>query len=93
MKLSGEEWASHMAKNLASLHASCTKELGREQADRLVRLALDAAERRTMKLLSDRDIKCACPRNDAMRCAKLRYGDTDEPCDCACHEADDDEQG
>lgn len=51
LKLSGEEWASHMAKNLAYLHAACVKELDRDQADRLVRLALDAAERKTWELI------------------------------------------
>jgi hypothetical protein len=51
LKLSGEEWASHMAKNLANLHASCVEECGRDAADRLVRLALDAAERKTWELI------------------------------------------
>jgi hypothetical protein len=64
LKLSGEEWASHMAKNLANLHASCVKDLGRDAADRLVRLALDAAERKTWELIDARDVAPISPRTN-----------------------------
>lgn len=42
-------------------------------------------------------IKCACPRDDAYECIRVRYGrdllfdddpdprGDDEPCECACH--------
>lgn len=31
-------------------------------------------------------MSCACLRDDALDCARARYGATDEPCDCGCHE-------
>lgn len=30
--------------------------------------------------------RCACVRTDALDCAEDRYGATDEPCDCFCHQ-------
>ena len=34
---------------------------------------------------------CGCPKDDALDCAKSRYGGTVEPCECSCHEADEDQ--
>jgi hypothetical protein len=35
--------------------------------------------------------RCACLSSDARRCIEYRYGDDDgEPCECACHERDED---
>lgn len=31
--------------------------------------------------------ECACRHHDAMDCARRRYGDTDEACECCCHDA------
>ena len=36
---------------------------------------------------------CACLRDEPLDCARARYGDTDEACDCICHYADDDADG
>ena len=40
--------------------------------------------------------RCACPSTDAQECVEVRYGVTDdeardEPCECACHETDEDD--
>jgi hypothetical protein len=29
---------------------------------------------------------CACHSDDALECARARYGDTNEQCDCVCHD-------
>jgi hypothetical protein len=29
---------------------------------------------------------CACAHDDALGCAHARHGDTDEPCECQCHD-------
>jgi hypothetical protein len=36
--------------------------------------------------------RCACPTSDPFACARARYGDDNdrEPCECSCHERDDD---
>jgi len=34
--------------------------------------------------------RCACLRDDAVDCARARYGDTAEPCECCCHSASED---
>ncbi|MGG5810970.1 hypothetical protein [Falsiroseomonas sp. CW058] len=40
---------------------------------------------------------CACPSSDARTCIAIRYGrdrycdDPTEPCECACHQEDDDD--
>jgi hypothetical protein len=35
---------------------------------------------------------CACLHDDALDCARERYGDdTDEPCDCVCHDEPEDD--
>jgi hypothetical protein len=52
--------------------------------------------------MSAREIKCACKSLDAFRCWEIRYGfDADAdmadiemdggPCQCACHDADEDD--
>jgi hypothetical protein len=33
-------------------------------------------------------MECACVRDEALDCARARYGDTDEPCECPCHEVE-----
>lgn len=43
-----------------------------------------------------REARCACPSTDAGECVEMRYGITsdearDEPCECACHESDEDD--
>ena len=30
--------------------------------------------------------RCACLRDHALDCAQARYGDTDEECECICHD-------
>lgn len=34
-------------------------------------------------------MSCACPRDDPLDCARARYGDADESCECICHYEDD----
>ncbi len=50
--------------------------------------ALEEDERRR---ICREEAVCACVRDDALDCAQARYGATDEPCECCCHEADPDD--
>jgi hypothetical protein len=52
MEISGEDYASHIAKNLARLHAAWMEEANRETADEFVRLVLETAEREAFELIS-----------------------------------------
>lgn len=59
------------------------------KGDRVLSVMRSDGMPRTLSVMIDmgtvKGHKCACVRDDALDCAQARYGDTDEPCECCCH--------
>lgn len=51
MKVSGKDLASHMAKNLARMHAAVRAEYGLDMANRQVEITLKAATDKTWEII------------------------------------------